>query len=168
MTGAPALRLESHWLDHLCGPGPWIDGKRFRAERALSADAAVDALLAEPEYRDHYCSPENDSAGGPLHGPYWADKIKPNDFQPVSRAECASILRRWREQWCGDEPDADADAVVDRALTLIGAATDRRYLRDLRAEAEHDWGWVVGFGGFHEFLLVLPDGEVDLLVASDD
>ena len=168
MTSVPVLLLEGHWLGHLCGPGPWIDVKQFRSDGTLSVDETVEALLAEPEYRDHYCSPENESAGGPLHGPYWADKIKSSDFLPVSLTECESTLHRWREQMCGSEADPEADAVLDRALALVRAAADRRYLRDLREEAEHDWGWVLGFGGFHEFLLVLPDGEVALLVASDD
>jgi hypothetical protein len=42
-------------------------------------------------------------------------------------------------------------------------------LADLRETAEHDWGWVVGTSGFHEFLAVDRTTErLRLIVASDD
>ena len=163
-----------HTLQHLYGPGPWIDTKFFTPDPdgAMTAREAVEALLAEPEYRDHYCSPENDSAGGPLHGPYWADRITFSDFTAVGAAECEAILSAWRHEWGTDEdtPEerARADATLDAALALARRATHRLYLRDMRSEAEHDWGWVLGIGGFHEFVLVDADGKVSLVVASDD
>jgi hypothetical protein len=42
-------------------------------------------------------------------------------------------------------------------------------LADLREAAEHDWVWVVGTSGFHEFLAVDRTTErLRLIVASDD
>jgi hypothetical protein len=42
-------------------------------------------------------------------------------------------------------------------------------LEDLRATAEHEWGWVVGQGGFHEFVAIdRPAERLRLIVASDD
>jgi hypothetical protein len=42
-------------------------------------------------------------------------------------------------------------------------------LADLRATAEHDWGWVVGHGGFHEFVAIDHTAStLTLIVASDD
>jgi hypothetical protein len=38
----------------------------------------------------------------------------------------------------------------------------------MRDEAEHEWGWVIGQGGFREFVLVDRDGGISLVVASDD
>ncbi len=163
-----------HSLGHLYRAGPWIDTKYFRpaVDGPVTGSEAVAALLADPEYRDHYCSPENNSAGGELHGPYWADRITAADFTEPSEAECQAILTAWWQQWGTDEDTpterAQADAVLNEALALVHRATYRLYLRDMRSEAEHDWGWVLGFGGFHEFVLVDPDGGISLVVASDD
>lgn len=161
-----------HALGFLDGPGqPWIDTKVFRpvSDAPIAVPQAVQALLAHPEYRDHYCSPENVSAGGELHGPYWADRILASDFIELSSSECESVLLTWSGRWGDDpsgEPTAKAHHVIEAALTLIHGAAHRRYLRDLRDEAEHDWGFVLG--DFHEFVLLSPDGSINLVVASDD
>ena len=172
----PPRRLvqTGHSLDHLSGPGPWVDTKHFRPvpDGPITVAEALRVLLDEPEYRDHYCSPENEGAGGALHGPYWADRIQTSDFTEISTEESEAILSAWRNEWRPiDESPHDiavADSVVEAALTLIRRADQRLYLRDLREEAEHDWGWVLGFGGFHEFVLIDADGGISLVVASDD
>ena len=42
-------------------------------------------------------------------------------------------------------------------------------LPDLGEASEHDWGWVVGVGGFIEYVAIAEDGaSMNLLVASDD
>jgi hypothetical protein len=173
MTGTRRIALEDHYLDFPYGrAGPWIKVKRFRPldGNPITADEAVEALLADPEYRDHYCSPENISAGGPLHGPYWAERISLEDFLDIAVEECESMLQAWRQIWSSEDDSAvdraNTDAVFDKALALVRQARDRRYLLNLRAEAEHDWGWVLG--DFHEFVLVASDGTVWVLVASDD
>lgn len=174
MAGTRRIALEDHYLDHPQGrPGPWIDVKRFRPVDGtpITPDEAVGALLADPEYRDDYCSPENDSAGGPRHRPYWVEQISPEDFLDIVGEECESILQAWRQRsWSGEDDGevarAHADAVFDKAFALIREARHRRYLLNLRAEAEHDWGWVLG--DFHEFVLVAADGTICVLVASDD
>lgn len=92
------------------------------------------------------------------------------DFLDIAVEECESILQGWRQSWSheGDsEVDrANADVVLDKAFALFREAEDRRYLLNLRAEAEHDWGWVLG--DFHEFVLVVSDGTIHVLVAFDD
>ncbi|MEG8183221.1 hypothetical protein [Nocardia terpenica] len=42
-------------------------------------------------------------------------------------------------------------------------------LPDLRPDAQHDWGWVVGVDGFHELVVIdQPDQVLTLVVAADD
>lgn len=116
------LAQTGHFLSFLYPSGPWIDTKDFRPvpDGPITAIEALQALLADPEYRDHYCSPENISCGGPLRGPYWADRIKASDFGEVSVADCESILSGWRTDWVSEddppEEKIEADAVIGTAL----------------------------------------------------
>jgi hypothetical protein len=51
----------------------------------------------------------------------------------------------------------------------IREATSCYQLPDMRDTAQHDWGYVVGSDGFHEFVLInRQTNNVALLVASDD
>ena len=132
------------------------------------------------------------------HGPYWRKAISEHSYQPISHHTARRELETWiyapgSLSAFGTEaplgPDApsleqaiatssrvyedsvgrvnpDISVLVDRVL----AESHRLYrLDDLRAAAEHDWGWVVGAGGFIEIAAVSEHSEeVTLLVASDD
>ena len=165
------LNLESHALLRLPGPGPWVDIKVFRyADPPEDPVIAVAHLLAHPEYRDDYCSPENTSAGGPRHGPYWADRMTAGDFTLMALADCEETLHAWVQGlYSGDLPATErqqVDSVLRRCIALMAQADHRLYLRQMRDEAEHDWGWVLG--DFHEFVLLCSDGSLQVLVASAD
>jgi len=85
----------------------------------ITAMDALEALLAEPEYRHHYCSPENDSAGGPLHGPYWADRIKISDFTEMPADESESSWKVHSVQ-CGRYVPIPADLGASQITCELG------------------------------------------------
>lgn len=132
------------------------------------------------------------------HGPYWRKAISEHSYQPISHHTARRELETWiyapgslsafgTEAPLGQDAPSleqaiatssrvyedsvgrvnpDISVLVDRVL----AESHRLYrLDDLRAAAEHDWGWVVGAGGFIEIAAVSEHSdEVTLLVASDD
>lgn len=66
-------------------------------------------------------------------------------------------------------PESATAAFEQYVFPPIRTANNIYQLADLRATAEHDWGYVVGFSGFHEFVAINGDtGRVALIVASDD
>lgn len=151
----------------------WVDAKHFSMSRDASDAALLQALLGHDQYRDHY------AGGGPadqgqhdLHGPYQLCKVLAESFEPTSTGAAEEALRAWLLT----EPEVDEASEREHLLSLLSSevlpllshGTIYR-LRDLRPDAEHEWGWVVGAGRFHEFVVINRDeGSLTLLVASDD
>ena len=79
-----------------------------------------------------------------------------------------NLIRTWAE-YDVSLTDDDRAAMESEIYPRIRHATSRYQLPDLRDTAQHDWGWVVGNNGFHEFVLIdRRTDSVALLVASDD
>lgn len=84
----------------------------------------------------------------------------------MARDEMRSWLSSWVD-WEDDVPAVEATLASEVLPRLEGDSIFR--LPDLRTSAEHDWGWVVGHAGFHEFVIVdRSAGLLTLIVASDD
>jgi hypothetical protein len=125
----------------------------------------LEALLEHPAYRDDFASPEGETEL-PIHGPYRLDAVTADAFAPISLADAEGILTTWLHD-TGVRPE-DFDPKLMHVFERIRAADIRFYLGDLGEASQHDWGWVVGMTGFHEFVLVGPGEQVNMIVASDD
>jgi hypothetical protein len=92
-----------------------------------------------------------------LHGPYRLDAITPGVFEPMTAQTAGDELRDWVASWVvaeEDGPQVDA-TLAAQVLPRLNGDTFLR-LPDLRETSEHDWGWVVGQTGFHEFVIIDP------------
>ena len=167
----PVSRLEfvDHELVHLDeGTFHWVDIKRFRIISGAADDRALlAALVGHGQYRDHYAgqAPEEQSQDD-LHGPYWVRAISAETFEISSRDEAERTIQTWADE---DEPQSapTQSRLRDTVYPLLSGAIYR--LPNLRDKAEHEWGWVVGQDGFHEFVAVDREKEtLVILVASDD
>ncbi|MEO8898458.1 MAG: hypothetical protein ABI352_07810 [Candidatus Dormibacter sp.] len=153
-------------LHEIDGSFRWVDVKRLsRTPRfgKLPEDALA-GLLDHPAYRDHYAGQDSET-DAPIHGPYRLDALSVGSFETVTAAAAEAILRAWLDlvDPLGRKQSADLEAVFE----LIRNAARCFHLRNPDDSAQHDWGWVVGMGGFVE--LVLADADwVTLIVASDD
>jgi hypothetical protein len=145
----------------------WVLIKLFALPPDTDDHALLQLLIHHERYRDSYAAPEFRDAGT-IHGPYWLYAITPELFLPASAADAEAQIRAWAED-AAPLADGDRAALEDEVYPRIAGATGRYQLPDIRAAAEHDWGYVVGSSGFHEFVLIdRVTNSVALLVASDD
>ncbi len=124
------------------------------------------ALLEHPSYRDDYASPDGET-DAPIHGPYRVETISTDAFNAVTVDEALAELKTWLDMYgtvASDQIEGDFPAVV----RVIESGQSWFRLRDLGKQALHEWGWVVGMQGFHEFIVIGPGEYVRVVVASDD
>lgn len=148
------------------GTYAWVSIRRFRVADVEEDDRALlDALIAHPEYRDDYAGGGADPTNE-IHGPYRLGAITPETFEVSSSDEARRVIQEWADE---DEPQSlqTQDRLRQIVYPLLRGTIYR--LPDLRAHAEHEWGWVVGLRGFHEFVVIdRGDRTLALVVASDD
>jgi len=150
--------------------GPWIEVLTFRVRGSGDDTAVLTELLASRWYDHSYAEPRREHPGPRfgLHGPYLLERISPSTFTPAGADEARARVRAWATQW--DELPAPFTRRLDDLLGVALPDDATLYeLPDIRAAAEHEWGGVVGFDGFHEFVAISAQRDgVTLLVASDD
>ena len=149
----------------------WVDIKRFAVDPTSSDRDLFSALIGSPEYHDHYAGQATEEQDHhSLHGPYELGAISPGVYEQSNPEEARVHLRRWLSAWLdGEQERVEVLAQFnDLVLPRLGGDTVYR-LPDLRSTAEHEWGWVVGVDGFHEFVVMDRASRLlTLLVASDD
>ncbi|BBA98415.1 hypothetical protein RVR_4583 [Actinacidiphila reveromycinica] len=145
--------------------GPGAAGPGAARPGAARDGELLAAVTAHEQFRDDYAGGGVDP-NGTRHGPYWLRSCGPDAYRPVSREEAIRVLRAWAHQY-GALP-RKLERTLDTVLFAVVDAASRLYrLRDLGAEAVHDWGGV--HGAFHEFLAIDDaQGSLTLLVAADD
>lgn len=158
-----------HLAEHFYG---WCMLLRFAFDGQPPAVELITALLSHPRYQDSCMSPWTGPIPG-VHGPYRLETLTVEGFQRCSAAAALEILHNW--------PAADLEAQFTKGMLvcqeIIGAwvsplliAADEIYRLTVPREGnEHDSGWVVGFGGFHEFIAIDRGmGALNVIIGSDD
>jgi hypothetical protein len=158
-------------LVHL-GPGTycWVSVKRFRLGGEASDADVLAALLRHPQYNDHYAGQRvAEQSSHDVHGPYRLDRIAVGSFVQISSEAATALIFDWAAE-CEQCPiPRDVRERLGARVVPDIASGVLWQLPDLRATAEHDWGWVVGQRGFHEFVSIdRATRTVALVVASDD
>ncbi|MCP9276794.1 hypothetical protein [Mycolicibacterium arenosum] len=89
-------------------------------------------------------------------------------FTAADPGDAETLIRTWAVRYT--RWDDAHERVTEREVhRRFQRATVIFELPDLRANAEHDWGYVVGCDGFHEYVCVDRGArELALIVASDD
>jgi hypothetical protein len=169
------LRFTGETLMHVPSSYAWISTKRFDFPAALVDDQLLGALISHAQYTDTYAGGAVDeSAPGPNHGPYVLDAISVSTFIRTTARDARQQLSDWAQR-CAVEgrpaTQTELNAFLSHGLPMaLGDPEAVVYeLPDLRSVAEHDWGWVVGQDGFHEFIVIdRTTLTLGLIVASDD
>jgi len=154
----------------------WVDIKLFRLPADVDDRAALALMIAHVRYRDSYAFSTFEDAKT-IHGPYWLSAITAETFTVVDAGDVDAAIRHWAEHVIRDWddnfvswPQAQREALEREVYARTHRATVIYRLPDIRATAQHDWGYVVGMeAGFHEVVVIdRVAGELALVVASDD
>jgi hypothetical protein len=139
-----------------------------------SDEALLTAMIGSEQYAYDYASPFDGHAtheNEAVHGRWFRDRVKPERFRRCSVVEAAEVIRAWSEDgWV--EPDY---RLPQEALDHLAAVQERfsqgaLYRLDNPGEDdEHEYGFVTGAEGFHEFVVIdRAASTLDLIVATDD
>jgi len=153
----------------------WVQLTHFLIDPAHDDQAILERLIESPGYQYDYASPFPSAAEvRPLgiHGRWRIDAIHPGLFAP-STAEAAKVeIDAWAndQDWTDPEYSQPPDVLqrLENIYSVLGSGTVLK-LRNPPSEAEHDYGFVTGSGGFHEFIVIdRALRTLHVIVASDD
>jgi hypothetical protein len=146
----------------------WVDIKRFAIEGDGSDRDLLAALIEHRQYRDNYAESDPvEQNQDLLHGPYWLHAIQSTTFEPTDPSAAREEIQTWADD--PEPPTAETQALLDEKVFPLLLASALYRLPDLRPDAQHEWGWVVGVLGFHEFVAIDRDSRsLALIVAADD
>lgn len=172
MTTSSLARLDSAELNfrETGIDARWISCQRFTANRPLSERELLLALIANPWYDHTYAEPlpASPSHRIGIHGPYTLRKITPDSFVEVDQGSSYERVGFWARE-LGELPAPFESKIRALLIEYLPPGDALFELPNLRPDAEHSWGGVVGVHGFHEFVSISPDRRrLRLLVASDD
>ncbi|WP_327141321.1 hypothetical protein [Nocardia sp. NBC_01327] len=146
----------------------WVSLKRFRIDSARPVSELLSALVAHPSYRDHFASAFETQGIHTLHGPYRVECITADTFRSINSSSARTLLQDWAGN-AGVPVSREVQAELDTQVFPLLEAPELFQLPDLRPDAQHDWGWVVGVDGFHELVAIdQADRVLTLIVAADD
>lgn len=142
-------------------------------------DARVDdrdllaSVITHRRYRDHCAGAFAAQDHHDLHGPYRIECITVGGFAQSSAADALQILYAWPGTDLAPQHAGSmvlSQEIIGAWVAPILAHADAIYQLALpRQGNEHDWGWVVGGSGFHEYMAIdRADRAITLIIASDD
>lgn len=155
----------------------WVDIKVFAIDPSASTDGLLSDLMASPAYRHDYCSPfdpdDMDYPGPGLHANWWVDRLAPAMFAPIAAADAVETVKAWAEdqEWAGGYagPSEQTRERLRRGVLSLFRDGEVLMLQPPDRDAFHDYGGIVGLGGYHEFVVIdRALGLLRLVVAADD
>lgn len=146
----------------------WVSIKLFKLPQAPAGDEVLlGLLLRHGRYRDDYAG-GGDNLTAPIHARYRLDQIAVDSFAPTDPAAEEAVLCTWSEEFA-PLPSAAREEMSCDLYPRIRNADGLYRLADLSKRAYHEYGAVVGVGGFDELVLInRAAGELALAVATDD
>jgi hypothetical protein len=139
----------------------------------LDDRGCLEAVITHPRYRDHCAGAFADQGRHDLHGPYRIDAISVDRFVSSTPTDALQVLEWWPATNLYPQ-HADAlllsrEIVAAWVAPILVHANGIYRLAVQRQGNEHDWGWVVGTHGFHEYVAIDRTAKrVTLIIASDD
>ncbi|MFB8004003.1 hypothetical protein [Nocardia sp. NPDC056000] len=146
----------------------WVRLETFRFGSARLVSELLSALIAHPRYRDTFATEFAGQGTHLLHGPYRVEHISAATFEPITSLSARKLLQDWANN-AGVPVSPEVQAELDTRVFPLLESPMLFQLPDLRPDAQHDWGEVVGVDGFHE-IVAIDEGDhvLVLIVAADD
>ncbi|MFE8887610.1 hypothetical protein ACFYLX_17370 [Pseudarthrobacter enclensis] len=155
----------------------WVQLTHFLIDPDQDDQSILASLTESPGYQHDYASPFPSRGGSELrawgiHGRWRIDAIHPELFEPSTAEEAKAEIKVWAndQDWTDPEYSLPADAIqrLETIYRVLGSGRVLK-LRNPPREAEHDYGFVTGNLGFHEFIVIdRALGTLHVIVASDD
>ncbi|WP_458318200.1 hypothetical protein [Mycolicibacterium brisbanense] len=166
------LRLTDDTLVHLApGMYDWCMLLAFAFDGQPAATQLIAAVLEHPRWRDDCMSPWT----GPcdVHGPYRLETIGVEGFQRCTVATAWDILVNWPatdlNPWVSESLLLSREILGAWVAPLLVSADELFQLAVPREGNEHEFGWVVGQRGFHEFIAIdHARSTLTVIIATDD
>jgi hypothetical protein len=153
----------------------WVLTVSFAVSASPTNRAVIQSIIQAPQYGYDFASPFDGYAASPtpdLHGRWWRRHIGVEQFEACSAVAAVDVVRRWATEQEWAEADFALPPEVLEKLEDVYADLLRGVVYQLRnpsVECEHEYGWVPGGMGFHEFIVIDTDRhEAKLIVACDD
>jgi hypothetical protein len=170
------LRLVGSDIVHMSkGTFMWIQLTHFAIETAQDDGSLLASLVASAGYAHDYASPFDAGAvvtEPAIHGRWWRSSIHAELFKPWTATNAQSLLRSWADEQEWTDPGFRQPPAVQGRLQDVYALLQSGVLYKLDnpgVENEHEYGFVTGGMGFHEFVVIdRSSRSVHLVVASDD
>ncbi len=138
----------------------WADVKRFRWNGRGDDGEVVAALISHWQFRDTYAGKSQEDAKT-IHGPYRLERISSASFERISPSAALGVI----EEFCSLNGVPPKPEVQKQLHTLVASALEDSAcfrLRDLPADAQHDWGWVLS--EFRELVVIRRTAGILMLV----
>ena len=170
------LPLVGDEIVHLdSGTFMWVHLTRFLIDPDQDDQSILESLIESPGYQHDYASPFPSAAevrAWGIHGRWRIDAIHPDLFEPSTAEAAKTDIAIWAndQDWTDPEFSQPPDAI--QRLRTIYSLLDSGSVLKLRnppREAQHDYGFVTGNLGFHEFIVIdRLLRTLHVIVASDD
>lgn len=148
----------------------WMQVAHFAIDAEEDDLALIAELIRTPEYAYDYASPFETRAAvfePTVHERWWRDRISPDLFERCSSDDAERVIESWADNQDFTQPSAVQQRLHD-VFSLLRLGSVYRLVNP-DALSEHDYGWVTGFGGFHDFVVISrEDRTINLIVATDD
>jgi hypothetical protein len=168
VTGSDIVHMET-------GTYMWVQLTHFTIEANQDDHLLPSALIASPGYAHDYASPfdaETTPDEPAIHGRWWRSELHPDLFHPCTPGEAKAAIQAWAAAPFVEEHAFKPSPEIQRGLEAVYALLDsgRVYrLSNPGKEAEHEYGFVTGGMGFHEFVVIDErTSTAHVVVASDD
>lgn len=153
----------------------WVLIVRFVCEAASDDNEILKWIIESPQYGYDFASPFDGASSpshGDIHGRWWRNAISADQFRSCKSADAAEVIRVWANDQDWSEPGFSLSQEAQTRLDEVYEALWRgraHQLENPSPDHEHEYGFVMGAAGFHEFVVVDSDRTgATLIVACDD
>ena len=160
---------------HMDPKSMWVQLTKFAFDVSDDETDVLSQLLAHDAYAHDYASPFSSHPqpfDDRLHGRWRLNAIDTNGFKTVGPGNAIAVIEAWANEQDWMDPGYRQPPAVLRRLTDVYDIF--RWGKTLQLdnpddEAMHEYGFVTGSMGFHEFVVINRDtGSLHVIVASDD
>ncbi|MFJ4029377.1 hypothetical protein ACIPWF_18255 [Paenarthrobacter sp. NPDC089989] len=168
LVGDEVVHLDS-------GTFMWVQLTRFLIDPDQDDQSILESLIESPGYQHDYASPfpsATEVRAWGIHGRWVIDAIQPGLFEPSTAEAAKAEIAIWAndQEWTDPQYSQPFEVIqrLETIYTLMGSGTVLK-LRNPPRESEHDYGFVTGNLGFHEFIVIDRIlRTLHVIVASDD